>query len=54
MVIPLRLLLAEAIDSRDPATPVVLTSSQDAAYQRVRDRFVAMWHDYSAIDRWLY
>lgn len=33
---------------------VVLTDDEEAAYRRLRDRWVAMWHDHSSIERWLY
>ena len=35
-------------------TRVVLTDTEEAAYRRLRDRWVAMWHDYDPLARWTY
>jgi len=38
----------------DAGDRVVLTDTEEAAYRRLRDRWVAMWHDYDALARWTY
>ena len=35
-------------------TRVILTAEQERAFRQLRDRLVAMWHDYSALSRWQY
>jgi hypothetical protein len=48
------LLAARLQTAPTDADPVVLTVAEEAAYRRVRDRLVAMWHDFSQLERWVY
>jgi hypothetical protein len=33
---------------------IVLDAADEAAYGRIRDRLVRMWHDFDPLSRWMY
>jgi hypothetical protein len=33
---------------------IVLDATEGAAYGRIRDRLVRMWHDFDPLARWMY
>lgn len=37
-----------------PGAGIVLTAAEEAAYRRIRDQLVAIWHNYDPLARWLY
>jgi hypothetical protein len=48
-------LLAERVEhARSSVARTVLTDDQEAAYRRLRDRWVAIWHHGDSLARWQY
>lgn len=47
-------LVADRLIAARGLAVVVLTDVEEAAYGRVRDRLVAMWHDFDPLERWAY
>jgi len=46
-------LIARRVEQAGPDR-IVLTDVEEAAYRRLRDRYVAIWHDYDPLARWQY
>jgi hypothetical protein len=46
--------LDRAATNGDVGVRIVLDPIEEAAYGRIRDRLVRMWHDFDPLSRWLY
>jgi hypothetical protein len=51
---PCRRLEEEPAGGGDVDVRIVLDTAEEAAYGRIRDRLVRMWHDFDSLSRWMY